>query len=60
MGVNAKIKNKKLTLEAELFSLDGKKRFYLKSTKKVNLANLIGKELGEKIKKRSKNLYKKR
>ena len=60
VGVNAKIKNKKLTLEAELFSLDGKKRFYLKSTKKVNLANLIGKELGEKIKKRSKNLYKKR
>ena len=60
VGVNAKIKNKKLTLEAELFSLDGKKRFYLKSTKKVNFANLIGKELGEKIKKRSKNLYKKR
>ena len=60
VGVNAKIKNKKLTLEAELFSLDGKKRFYLKSTKKVNLADLIGKELGEKIKKRSKNLYKKR
>jgi len=60
VGVNAKIKNKKLTLETELFSLDGKKRFYLKSTKKVNLAGLIGKELGEKIKKRSKNLYKKR
>ena len=60
VGVNAKIKNKKLTLAAELFSLDGKKRFYLKSSKKLNLASLIGKELGEKIKKRSKNLYKKR
>ena len=60
VGVNAKIKNKKLTLSAELFSLDGKKRFYLKSSKKLNLASLIGKELGEKIKKRSKNLYKKR
>jgi len=60
VGVNAKIKNKKLTLVAELFSLDGKKRFYLKSSKKLNLASLIGKELGEKIKKRSKNLYKKR
>ena len=60
VGVNAKIKNKKLTLETELFSLDGKKRFYLKSTKKVNLAGLIGKELGEKIKKKSKNLYKKK
>ncbi len=60
VGVSAKIKNKKLTLETELFSLDGKKRFYLKSTKKENSADLIGKELGEKIKKRSKNLYKKR
>ena len=60
VGVNAKIKNKKLTLETELFSLDGKKRFYLKSTKKENSVDLIGKELGEKIKKRSKNLYKKR
>ena len=60
IGVNARIRNKKLILETELFSLDGKKRFYLKSSKKLNLANLIGKELGEKIKKRSKNLYKKR
>ena len=60
VGVNAKIKNKKLTLAAELFSLDGKKRFYLKSAKKLNLESSIGKELGEKIKKRSKNLYKKR
>ncbi len=60
VGVNAKIKNKKLTLVAELFSLDGKKRFYIKSSKKLNLASLIGKELGEKIKKKSKNLYKKR
>ena len=60
VGVHAKIKNKKLSLETELFSLDGKKRFYLKSSRKVNSAVLIGKELGEKIKKRSKNLYKKR
>ena len=41
-------------------SLDGKKRFYLKSSKKLYLAHLAGKELGEKIKKRSKNLYKKK
>ena len=60
VGVNAKIKNKRLNLETELFSLDGKKRFYVKSSKKITLAGLIGKELGKKIKKRSKNLYKKR
>ena len=59
VGVNAKIQNNKLNIVIELFSLDGKKRFYLKSSKKLKLAPLVGKELGEKIKKRSKNLYKK-
>lgn len=60
VGVNAKIQNNKLNIVIELFSLDGKKRFYLRSSKKLYLANLAGKELGEKIKKRSKNLYKKK
>ena len=60
VGVNAKIQNNKLNIVTELFSLDGKKRFYLKSSKKLKLAHLAGKELGEKIKKRSKNLYKKK
>ena len=60
VGVNAKIQNNKLKIVTELFSLDGKKRFYLKSSKKLYLAHLAGKEVGEKIKKRSKNLYKKK
>ena len=60
VGVNAKIQNNKLNIVTELFSLDGKKRFYLKSSKKLYLAHLAGKEVGEKIKKRSKNLYKKK
>ena len=60
VGVNAKIQNDKLNIVTELFSLDGKKRFYLKSSKKLNLAHLVGNELGEKIKKKSKNLYKKK
>ena len=60
VGVNAKIQNDKLNIVTELFSLDGKKRFYLKSSKKLKLAHLVGKELGEKIKKKSKNLYKKK
>ena len=59
VGVNAKIQNNKLNIVIELFSLDGKKRFYLKSSNELKLAPLVGKELGEKIKKRSKNLYKK-
>ena len=60
VGVNAKIQNNKLNIVTELYSLDGNKRFYLKSSKKLYLAHLAGKELGEKIKKRSKNLYKKK
>ena len=60
VGVNAKIQNNKLNIVTELYSLDGKKRFYLKSSKKLLLADSAGKELGEKIKKRSKNLYKKK
>ncbi len=60
VGVNAKIQNNKLNIVAELFSLDGNKRFYLKSSKKLHLAHLAGKELGEKIKKKSKDLYKKK
>ena len=34
VGVNAKIQNNKLNIVTELYSLDGKKRFYLKSSKK--------------------------
>ena len=60
VGANAKIIRNKLNLVVELFSIDGKKRFYMKSSKKLSLANIIGKELGEKIKKRSKKLYKKK
>ncbi|MDC2995861.1 hydroxymethylbilane synthase [Candidatus Pelagibacter sp.] len=60
VGVNAKIQNNTLNIATELFSLDGKKRFFIKSSKKLYLAHLAGKELGEKIKKKSKNLYKKK
>ena len=50
----------KINLEAELFSLDGKERFYLKSSKDLKLAAELGKEVGEILKKQSKNSYKKR
>ena len=54
-GVLAKIEINKIVLEAELFSLDGKQRFYLKSSKDLNLAVELGKEVGEILKKKSKN-----
>ncbi len=59
IGIYAKIIDKKIILEAELFSLDGTQRFYLKSSKDLNLALELGKEVGEILKKKSKNSYKK-
>ena len=59
IGVLAKIQVNKIVLEAELFSLDGTQRFYLKSSKDLNLAAELGKEVGEILKKKSKDSYKK-
>ena len=59
VGAFAKLENDKIHLEAELFSLDGKERFYFKSSKDIKLAAELGKEVGEILKKQSKNSYKK-
>ena len=59
VGVLAKIEVNKVVLEAELFSLDGKQRFYFKSSKDLNLASELGKEVGEILKKKSQDSYKK-
>ena len=59
VGAFANIKDNKINLEAELFSLDGRERFYSKLSKNLNLAEELGKEVGEKLKKQSRNSYKK-
>ena len=58
VGVIANIDGDTINLEAELFSLDGKKRFYHNASKKLNSADKLGKEVGEILKKESKNSYK--
>ena len=58
VGIISNIKNNQITLEAELFSLDGKQRFYYKASKKIESAALLGIEVGEILKKESKNSYK--
>tara|TARA_Y100001970_G_C14236939_1_gene862421 strand:+ start:2151 stop:3071 length:921 start_codon:yes stop_codon:yes gene_type:complete len=58
VGAHALIKEDKIILEAELFSLDGKKRFYEKKSSKVENAKELGKEVGEMLKKKSDNSYK--
>ena len=59
VGVFANIDGDKINLEAELFSLDGSKRFHLKSSKNVDEAEELGIEIGKNLKKMSNNSYKK-
>ena len=59
VGVFAEIDKNKIEIEAELFSLDGKQRFYLKLSKNLKLASELGIEVGEILKKKSNNSYKK-
>ena len=59
VGAFAKIEKDNISLEAELFSLDGKERFYYKASKELKLASELGTEAGTILKKDSKNSYKK-
>jgi len=58
VGAIANIDRDTINIEAELFSLDGKKRFYHKASKNLSDAHELGKEVGEILKKESKNSYK--
>ena len=58
VGGIAKLENENVKLEAELFSFDGKKRFYHSASKNISLANELGTEVGKILKKESKNSYK--
>jgi len=59
VGVFANIVEDKINLEVELFSLDGSKRFYLKSSESIDKAEKLGIEVGKTLKKMSNNSYKK-
>ena len=58
VGVHSTINGKNITLEAELFSLDGSKRFYEKKIVKIEKFKEIGKEIGQILKTKSNNSYK--
>ena len=58
IGAHSIIDGKNIIVEAELFSLDGSKRFYEKKTKKIEKFKQIGKEIGEILKTKSNNSYK--
>ena len=59
VGAHSIIEGDNITVEAELFSLDGLKRFYVKKTEKIDKFQKIGKEIGQILKIKSKNSYKK-
>ena len=59
IGAYAKVEDEKIYVEAELFSLDGSKRFYVKSSKELKYADELGKEVGIILKKKSKESHKK-
>ena len=59
VAAHAVIDGDEIILEAELFSLDGTQRFYEKKSSKINNAKSLGKEVGQLLKTKSNNSYKK-
>jgi len=59
VGAHAVIDGDEIILEAELFSLDGTQRFYEKKSSKIENAKSLGKEVGQLLKTKSNNSYKK-
>ncbi len=59
IGVHSTISENEITLEAELFSIDGTKRYYEKKSSKIENAKELGTEVGKMLKKKSNNSYKK-
>jgi hydroxymethylbilane synthase len=59
VGAHSVIKGDEIILEAELFSLDGKQRFYEKKSSKIENAKSLGDEVGKILKVKSNNSYKK-
>ena len=58
IGAHSIIDGKNIIIEAELFSLDGSKRFYEKKIEKIEKFREIGKEIGQILKTKSNNSYK--
>ena len=59
VGAHSIIDGNNIIVEAELFSLDGLKRFYEKRSEKIEKFKEIGNEIGQILKKKSNNSYKK-
>ena len=58
VGAHSIIEGDEIVLEAELFSLDGTQRFYEKKSSKIDNAKELGKDIGQILKTKSNNSYK--
>ena len=58
VGAHSIIEGDEIVLEAELFSLDGTQRFYEKKSSKIENAKELGKDIGQILKTKSNNSYK--
>ena len=58
VGVYAKISKDIVNIKAELFSVDGKQRFYVDESENEKMINDLSIKIGEKLKSDSKGLYK--
>tara|TARA_B100001996_G_scaffold154164_1_gene117296 strand:+ start:14 stop:922 length:909 start_codon:yes stop_codon:yes gene_type:complete len=58
VGAIANIEDQNITLEAELFSMDGEQRFYHSASKNISSGIELGTEVGKILKKESNNSYK--
>ena len=58
IGAHSVINEDEITVEAELFSLDGSDRYYEKKIGNINDFRQLGKEVGEILKTKSNNSYK--
>ena len=58
VGVFGSIKKNKIELTAELFSVDGKKRFFMSDNENIKNHMVLAKKIAEDLKKQSKGSYK--
>ena len=59
VGVHSKLEDERITLQAELFSLDGLQNFYESGSSEIKNSAELGFEIGNKLKLKSGNSYKK-
>ena len=58
VGIYSNIEGENINLVTELFSVDGKQRYFIKETKNKKLAKELGREVGKVLKLKSERSYK--